>query len=469
MPSLSRIPRHLLACVLFPLLAAMPPAGAQPPNIVYILADDLGWKDVGFHGGIALTPNLDRLAKGGAMLNAFYAQPTSTQTRAALLTGRYPMRYGLQSGTITAASTWCLPEEERTLAQALKESGYATAFMGKWQLGHARPECLPTRRGFETFQGPLTQPSAAVLRKGARGDWRLNDKPIKVEGEVSDLIGKAAAGYVLKADATKPFFLMVSFTAPAAPFGAGKPFLDRYPGVRDATQRSYLAAISALDDAVGGIVGALEKKGVAQHTLVVMHSDSGAARPTKYLTDDGDVTLATGDNDVFREGRGSLYEGGLRVPALAWWPARVPAGNIVYDPVHVTDMTATLLALAGAGADARRKPDGLDLWPALEGKARSPRKEILLNVEDFGGALRVGEYKLVVHAALPSKVEVFHIANDPEEAENLAARDPARTQEMLKQLNEYAYDMLPALQLEEWLSARETQAPALWRANPARR
>lgn len=458
-----------LLCLLPLLCAGVAAAPLQRTHVVYILADDLGWKDVGFHGGTVSTPNLDKLAKAGAMLNAFYVQPGSTQTRAAALTGRYPMRYGFQTGTITAASTWCLPPEERTLAQALKESGYATAFIGKWQLGHARPECLPTRRGFNHFYGPMTQPLEPVLRKGTRSDWRHDEKPVKVEGDVSEIIGKAAADYVLKADAGRPFFLVVSFTAPAAPFGAGKTYLARHAGVQDETQRRYLAAISALDDAVGNIVDALQKKGLADNTLIIMHSDSGAARPIKYSADDGEVPLPVGDNAMFREGRGSLYDGGLRVPALVWWPARVPAGNVLQDPVHVTDITATLMALSGASADARRKPDGLDLWPALEGKARSPRKEILLHVDEFGGALRAGEYKVVVHAALPTKVEVFHIANDPEETENLAERDSAKTQDMLKRLNEFAYDMLPALQLEEWLSTHAPRGPALWRPNPARR
>ena len=452
-----------LACLLLPLYGW----GADKPNILYVIADDLGWKDVGFHGGAIRTPHLDKLAQGGAMLNAFYVQPSSSQTRAAALTGRYPMRYGLQTGTLVAASDYCLSTEERTLAQALKESGYVTAFIGKWQLGHAQTECLPNKRGFDHFYGPLTQPTDYLFKKSTKTDWRMNDKPVKVEGLVSALLGKYTAGYLAKQESSRPWFVMLSFTSPAAPFGAGKELLDSYAGIKDEAQRRYAAAVTAMDLAIGEILNGLEQRKQLENTLILFHSDSGAALATKYPTGDSDVDEQAGDNGVFREGRGSLYEGGLRVPALAYWPGKIPPKNIIADPVHVTDFPATLLALTGASADPKKKLDGIDLWSALSGATRSPRKEILLNVEDFHGALRVGEYKLIVHAALPSKVELFHIANDPEEVDNIAERYPDRTKELLGKLNNYAYDMLPALKLEEWAATKGV--PVLWRANPARR
>ncbi len=456
---------YSLAC----LLLMLPLTGwcADRPNILYIIADDLGWKDVGFHGGTIRTPHLDKLAQGGAMLNAFYVQPTSSQTRAAAMTGRYPMRYGLQTGTLVAASPYCLSTEEHTLAQALKESGYTTAFIGKWQLGHAQAECLPNKRGFDHFYGPLTQPTDYFLKKTTKTDWRLNDKPAKVEGLVSAVLGKYTASYIAKQDTSRPWFVMLSFTAPAAPYGAGKELLDSYASIQDEPPRRYAAAVTAMDQAIGEVLSGLEQRN--RNTLIVFHSDSGAATATKYPSGDSDVDEQAGDNDVFREGRGSLYEGGLRVPALAYWPGKIPPKHIIADPVHVTDIPATLLALTGTPAHPKKKLDGVDLWPALSGASRSPRKEILLNVEDFHGALRVGEYKLIVHAALPSKVELFHIANDPEEVENIAERYPDRTKELLGKLNQYAYDMLPALKLEEWAAAKGNQVPVLWRANPARR
>jgi hypothetical protein len=205
-------PAALFAAVaaLLPGVAAI---AADAPNIVVILADDLGWKDVGFNRGELRTPNLDRLAAGGATLSAFYAQPYSTQTRAALLTGRYPMRYGLQSGSIQSASQYGLPAEERTLAQALKERGYRTAFVGRWQLGHATPEYWPTRRGFDHFYGTLSGQVQAQLRKGGKVDWRRNDQVLKEEGYLTTLLAKEAIGLI---DRHAPVPVHgLAFTAPA--------------------------------------------------------------------------------------------------------------------------------------------------------------------------------------------------------------------------------------------------------------
>ena len=233
------------------LLGAVHGWAADKPNIVYLIADDLGWKDVGFHGGRIQTPNLDRLAAGGAVLNAFYAQPFSTQTRAALMTGRYPMRYGLQTATILPSSQFGLPTEERTLAQALKEAGYATAFIGKWQLGHARPEFWPTRRGFDYFYGSLSGQVDFRLQKSTKADWRRGEQPVKEEGYVTALLGRDAANVIGATISPGRCFSCVSFTAPAAPYGAPKELLDKYREIPDDAQRSYAAAVTALDDAVG--------------------------------------------------------------------------------------------------------------------------------------------------------------------------------------------------------------------------
>ena len=173
------------------LACALPLHAADKPNIVYLIADDLGNRDPGFQGGKFSTPNLDKLAAGGATLKSFYVQPFSSQTRAALLTGRYPMRYGLQTMSIVASSRFGLPTEERTLAQGLKDAGYRTAFIGKWQLGHARPEFWPTRRGFDYFYGTLSGEVQDQVRKSSSGsDWRRNDQVVKEDGVVTQLLAK---------------------------------------------------------------------------------------------------------------------------------------------------------------------------------------------------------------------------------------------------------------------------------------
>jgi arylsulfatase A-like enzyme len=451
------------------LLGASPALAQDKPHIVYIVADDLGWKDVGFHGGKVRTPNLDRLAGAGVVFNAFYGQPYSSQTRAALLTGRYPMRYGLQTLSIGSSSQYGLPTQERTLAQALKEAGYKTALVGKWQLGHAKPEMWPTRRGFDYFYGTLTGNVGVQVGKSAKSDWRRNDQPVQEDGFVTALLAKDAVGRIEAHDAQAPLFLMLSLTAPAAPYGAPKEFVDAYRDVPDEARRNYAASVSALDDAVGQVVRVLEKKKMLEQTLLVFHSDNGGAIPMKYPSGDGDVDKPAADNDLYREGKGSLYEGGVRVVALAHWPGRLQKG-VVTSMVHVTDMYPTLLQLAGARLDQPKKPDGFDVWGAISGSAVSPRREMLINVEDFRGAIRVGEWKLIARATLPSKMELFNIANDPEEASNQADSYPDRVKELFDKLNGYAYDMAPARYfLEELAKSKGGDAPAYWWQNAPRR
>jgi arylsulfatase A-like enzyme len=462
--------RTLLRSVYFALAAALClPATAAKPNIVYIMADDLGWKDPGFRGGRALTPNLDELAARATSMNQFYVQPYSTQTRAALLTGRYPMRYGLQTQSILPTSQFGLPAEERTLAQGLKEAGYRTAFIGKWLLGHAKPEFWPTKRGFDYFYGTLSGTVDYTLKKGAKNDWRRMEQSAKEEGYVTTLLGRDAAAWIDKQDAGAPFFVLLAFAAPNGTPSAPPVFLDRYAHEKDEARRNYLAAVSALDEAIGLVRAALDRKKLGDSTLIIFHSDNGGAMPTKFAKGDGDVKKGVADNDVLREGMGSLYEGAVRGFALANWPNTIPENTVSSDIIHVTDMYPTLLGLAGGKAEHAKALDGVDIWPVLRDKQLSARKDVLINVEDLRGALRRGEWKLVVHAALPSRVELFQLSADPEEAENRAERDPERVREMLATLNQYAYEMVPAKFLEELAKPHTTEVPVYWGHNPVRR
>jgi arylsulfatase A-like enzyme len=452
-----------VACVALSTAAA---AWAGGPNIVFILADDLGWKDVGFHGGTLRTPNLDRLAAEGAVLNALYAQPFSTQTRAALLTGRYPMRYGLQTMSIMPANAFGVPTEERTLAQALREAGYATAFIGKWQLGHAQRELWPTRRGFDYFYGTLSGRVDAVLRKSAAADWRRNEAPVREEGYVTSLLAKDAVRVIERHDSARPLLLMLAFTAPAVSAGTPKQLVDEFRDLPEMAQRNHAAAVAALDRAVGDVVAALERRKLLDNTLIVFLSDNGGGVPTRHPTGDGDVEDFAADNGIYRGGKGSLYEGGVRVVALMWWPGRIKPGTTVVQFLHVTDLFATVLKLAGASLEQPKKLDGMDVWPVIAEGQLSPRKQLLINVDDFAGAVRMGEWKLIVHAALPGKVELFNIPNDPEEAENVAGKYPERVKEMMAVLTDYAYEMADSKYLEELAGAESGKRPFVWRQNP---
>ncbi len=441
----------------------------EPPHIVYILADDLGRKDVGFNGGTVRTPNLDALAGAGAVFNAFYSQPVSSQARAALVTGRYPMRYGLQTGSIGPSSPYGLPIQERTLAQALKEAGYVTALIGKWQLGHAKPEMWPTRRGFDYFYGTLAGNVGLKVDKSSDGDWRRNEVPLQEEGFVTELLGRDAVARIDQHATGAPLFLMLSLTQPAAPYGAKPEAVDSYREITDEARRQYAASVTAIDDAVGQVVSALERRGMLQQTLIIFHSDNGGAIPMRLPTGDGDVDKPAADNDIYREGKGSLYEGGVRVVALAHWPDRLKK-SVVTSMVHVTDMYPTLLNLAGGKREQPKKLDGFDVWGAVTASSINPRREMLINVEDFRGAIRIGEWKLIARATLPSRIKLFNIANDPGETANQAEAYPDRVRELYGKLNGYAYDMAPAVNLvEESKKGMPGEAPVYWRQNVPRR
>ncbi len=225
------------------LVAASSPARGteNKPNILYVVADDLGWKDVGFNGSQDIkTPNLDKLAATGARLEQFYAQPMCTPTRAALLTGRYPFRYGLQTIVIPSVSTYGLATDEWLLPQALKEAGYQTAIIGKWHLGHGDKKYWPKQRGFDYQYGPLigeldyfTHEEHGVL------DWYRDNKPVKEEGYTTTLLGNDAVKYIDERKVGTPFFLYLAFNAPHTPYQAPKEYIDRYKNIEEPTRRRF--------------------------------------------------------------------------------------------------------------------------------------------------------------------------------------------------------------------------------------
>lgn len=424
---------------------------AEPtkPNIIYILADDLGWMDVGFHGSDIKTPNLDKLAAEGARLERHYTAPMCTPTRAALMTGRYPMRYGLQIGVIPGAGTYSLAQDEFLLPQMLKDAGYKTYMSGKWHLGHAKKEFWPNHRGFDSFYG-ATVGEIDHFKHSSHGvdDWYRNDTAIKEEGFDNTLFGAEAVRLVNAHDAKDPFFLYLAFTAPHTPFQAPQEYLDRYPSITDANRKAYAAMISVIDDEVGKLVSALENRGMRDNTLIVFSSDNGGVRSSLFSGD----TKVTGDlpasNGPYRDGKGTLYEGGTRVVALANWPKHIKSG-IVDQPIHVTDWFPTFARLAGASTEKSKPLDGMDVWETVSAGAPSPRTEVLYNVDPLGGALSVGDWKLVWKASLPQNVEVFDLKRDPSESKNLAREQPDIVSTFQERLTELSTQMAPPLLLME--------------------
>ena len=425
------------------LLLLAPPAGAQPaerPNILYIVADDLGWKDVGFHGSDIKTPNIDKLAATGAMLEQFYAQPMCTPTRAALMTGRYPFRYGLQTLVIPAPSTYGLPTDEWLLPQALKQAGYTTAIIGKWHLGHADRKFWPRQRGFDYQYGPLIgEIDYFKHTEHDVVDWYRDNEKLIEEGYSTTLIGSEAVKYIGNHNVATPLYLYLTFNAPHTPYQATQEYLDRYKEIADPTRRTYAAMITAMDDQIGRVVEALEKKGMRENTLIVFQSDNGGTFNAKFAGSIADMSkvVIPCNNGPYRDGKGSLYEGATRVVALANWPGHIKPGA-VGEMVHVVDMYPTIIGLAGAKASKDKPLDGLDVWSTISEGKSSPRTEVVYNIEPFRAGIRQGEWKLIWQTILPSSIQLYNIARDPSEKTNAAAENPAIVAALQKRANELA-------------------------------
>jgi arylsulfatase A-like enzyme len=403
---------------------------AEPkPHVVHIVADDLGWKDVGFNGCKDIrTPNLDALAAGGAKFTQFYVQPMCTPTRASLMTGRYPFRYGLQTAVIPSVSAYGLDVDEWLMPQCLKEAGYRTAIVGKWHLGHADRKFWPKQRGFDYQYGAMigeldyfTHDEEGVL------DWFRDNQPVREEGYTTTLLGKDAARLIESHDPATPLYLYLTFNAPHTPYQAPKEYIDRYPNIADPTRRTYAGMVTCLDDEIGRVVAAIDKKGIRQNTLILFHSDNGGTRNAMFagvMADMSKVKLPC-DNGPYREGKGTLYEGATRVCALANWPGRIRPG-VVDGLIHAVDVYPTFAALAGASTAKCKPLDGLNVWETIAEGKPSPRTEIVYNVEPFRGAVRQGDWKLVWRTLLPSSVELYDLASDPSEKTNLASQHAQR-------------------------------------------
>jgi arylsulfatase A-like enzyme len=440
----------LLLCLAAFLSAALQ---AAPPHILYIVADDLGWRDLGFHGSPDIkTPNLDKLAAEGARLERFYVQPMCTPTRAALMTGRYPFRYGLQTIVIPSKGTYGLATDEHTLPQTLKDAGYRTEMIGKWHLGHADRKYWPRQRGFDYHYGAVLGEidyfthSAHDVR-----DWQRDNEEVQEEGYVTRLLGADAVKRIEGHDASKPLFLYLAFTAPHAPYQAPPEYLERYRHIADETRRAYAGQITCLDDQVGEVVAALDKKGMRKDTLIVFHSDNGGTRDAT-LTGESKVKSVPCDNGPLRAGKGTLYEGGTRVPAFATWPGRIQPGEVT-EVMHVVDMLPTLAKLADASTAKCKPLDGIDVWPAVSAGKPSGREEVVYNVEPFRGAVRQGDWKLVWRAVLPSSVELFNLKDDPYEKTNLADQHPETVARLSARIEALARDSAKPLFMETAMQA----------------
>ena len=441
------------------LASATPEAAETKPNIVFILADDLGWKDVGYHGSDIKTPNIDKLAASGARLEQFYAQPMCTPTRAALMTGRYPLRYGLQTAVIPSAGRYGLATDEWLLPQALKETGYQTAIVGKWHLGHFDQKYWPSQRGFDYSYGPLIG-EIDHFKHEFHGvtDWYRNNKLVKEPGYDTQLFGADAVRVINAHDTKSPLFLYLAFTAPHTPYQAPQNYLDRYSGIADASRRAYAAQITAMDDEIGKVVDALEQRKMRDNTIIFFVSDNGGTRSNLFVGEAAVKGDLPPNNGPYRDGKGSVYEGGTRVVALANWPGRITPA-VVDGLIHIVDVYPSLAALAGAPLGKNKPLDGFDVWPTIREGKLSPREDMVYNIEPYRAGVRKGNWKLVWTTLLPMRVELFDLAKDPSESTNLADQNPGKVKELQAWAIDLSKQATPPLFMMELVRLGLSHAP----------
>lgn len=430
---------HCAKIVVF-LAAPLPPTlrAEQPrqPNIVFIMADDLGWADVDFHGGNVSTPNLDRLRKSGVELTQHYVAPLCSPTRASLMTGRYWSRFGVTAPQATRA----LPNDTMTLPRALRECSYDTCITGKWHLG-SKPEWGPKHFGFDHSYGSLGGGVGPYNHFYKRGEyqrtWHRNGELIEESGHVTDLIAREAVNWI-RQRSDRPFFLYVPFTAVHLPIKEPDNYLQRVPiSIQSSIARQYAACIIHLDDAVGKIDDAIEASGKAHNTLIVFTSDNGGSiaenNGQQYPADDYPNGQLTGSNLPLRGKKGDVYEGGTRVPTLVRWHGRTSAGTVCDTPLHISDWMPTFCTLAGYQPMSDLKWDGMDVWNSINGSRPLAERAIYSAAPNFQArVLRFGEWKLITGND-PKQVEqyeLFHIAQDPSESHDLASSRPDKTAEL---------------------------------------
>lgn len=406
--------------------------GQKRPNIVFIIADDLGWADVGYHGSEIETPNIDRLAQKGVRFKQHYVMPTCTPTRVGLMTGRYPSRYGVT----TPAYGKIFDDDTVTLAMALRDSGYRTAIAGKWHMG-SPPECTPRKYGFDFsygyFHGQI-DPYTHNYKTGVRS-WHRNDQYLDEQGHATDLITDQTVR-IIESDHDKPFFLYVAYSVPHYPLDEPEEWTSHYAQIKETSRRLFAASVTHMDYGIGRIIDVLERAGFRENTLVVFVSDNGGQKSwhsnDQYKGKYADKPhTVLGNNRPLRGWKGDVYEGGIRVPALANWQGVLKPGEIDV-PVHIVDWMPTLCALAGHFPKRDLKWDGHNIWPFVSREiTKAEPRPLYWKTPGFSG-VRYGRWKLIAKKA-GTEVQLYDIAQDPYETKDLAQQQP-ETVKKLKRL-----------------------------------
>ncbi len=411
------------------------PADAPPPNVVILLADDLGWADVGYHGSDIQTPNIDRLAKEGMRLERFYATPFCSPTRAALMTGRDPIKLGVAHAVFMAWDNGGVSPEEHFMPESFKAAGYQTAMVGKWHLGHTIEQHTPNARGFDHFYGHFNT-DVNYFEHGFAGghDFQENGKIVDHNGEyATNVHGNQASRYIEELrDPNKPFFLYVPFLAPHSPMQAKEEDMAKYSHRIDlphAPMKTYAAMVDSLDQAIGQVLDSLDEQGLTDNTIVL------------FFTDNGGYYNFGGVNTPLRGGKLETYEGGVRVASVLRWPDVIPADTVNENVLSVMDVMPTLSSATGVASLHEKEIDGLNRWDAVLGEGSKDRGEPLIftsNVPIYNhflyGVLD-GPWKLVQkvdHQRRETTVEteLFNVWEDPNEEIDLSEKNPEQVERL---------------------------------------
>ena len=408
------------------LLAGQKKAKQRKPNIVVIISDDQGYADVGVHGCKDIpTPHLDSIARNGIhFTNGYVSCPVCSPTRAGLMTARYQQRFGHEFNTGPAPGSLRehvgLPLSEVTMADVLKKAGYVTGAVGKWHLG-MRPKFHPLKRGFDEFFGfQHGGHSYLKLAPDSYNPIQRGTKPVHEKEYLTDAFSREAVAFIER-HKDKPFFLYLAYNAVHTPMEATEKYLDRFANIRDRKRRTYAAMLAAMDDGVGAVLAKLREAGIEDDTLIFFLSDNG-----------GPTRANASRNDPLRGDKGTMYEGGIRVPFFVQWKRRLPAGKTCDHPVIALDMFPTAVAAAGGSMPTDRKIDGVNLLPYLKGEKKEPPHEMLFWRMGTRRAMRKGNWKLVKLGAQPP--ELYHLARDVGEKKNLAAQKPEIVSELSEAL-----------------------------------
>ncbi len=430
--------------------------GNEKPNIIVIVADDLGWNDVGFHGGDIDTPSLDRLAREGARFDRFYTAPICSPTRAALMTGRDPIRLGLAYSVILPWDNNGVHPDEHFMPQSFKAAGYQTAMVGKWHLGHAQQTYHPNERGFDHFYGHLHTEVGfypPFANSGGK-DFQRNGVSINDDGYETFLLSQEVTRYIKQRDASKPFFIYMPFLAPHTPLDAPQELQDKYKDINtdlaparsaqtDNTRKMakltmqksarpmYAAVVDGMDQAIGQVLQTLDDEGITDNTLVFFMSDNGGAA----------YSVGGADNSPLRGGKGETFEGGIRVVATARWPGKIKANTDVKQMMTVMDVFPTLAEAAGIETRNKRTLDGASYWSSITDGVHRPREEFVTFISEiplyghFNIATLNEEWKLVQEidqeqTSIEIKNYLFNLKDDPNEYHDLSAQHPDMVKEL---------------------------------------